>query len=289
MFSQLSSAARGYCCGMGCRHCIFGHENMDSERKSSVKAPITINGARRSIFWSVLSRDEVAQLLLPAAAFCSDNERSFERLSEVVERNLIELNGANIAIVRDDLTSGMSSESQLTLELLQQRGASSVSQLMFKSGQLVFVESKQFGPVLGPISVVFSFSKALSRTIRCTGSYKHSCTDLLRVLALFSTYSHLALAPDFFMMFRISRSPAFKSSKEANSFDGAAAVCEGEFSHQRDLIISTWRIQQVQMFHALSDRKFERTAVAIFSQRVPFSISPQAHVDSTDQKAGPLS
>jgi hypothetical protein len=243
---------------------------MNTERECSAKAPVTIQCDGRTILWSLLSRDESAQLLLPAAAFCSDSERSYERLLEVIERQLFDLNGAHVAIVRDDIAVDGSSESALTLELLHRRGALSVSQLLFKGGQLIFDVSKQsqIQPDHRPISVVISYSKALSRTTRCEGSFKHSCTDLLRVLDLLSSSLCLALAPCFSMMFRISRSPTFKCSKEPCSIAGASAImCTGEFSYKSDQAVSTWFLAHTHIFHALSDRKLELTAVANFRSK----------------------
>lgn len=253
---------------MGCRHCIFGHENVDSGRKSSAKAPISINGARRSIFWSLLSQDEVSQLLLPAATFCSDAERSFERLSEVVELHLIDISKAHIAIVRDETTVDANSASQLTIAFLKQKGALSVSQFVFKAGQLVFVGSENFRcePVPGVISLVISHANVLSYTIsdKCDGmSKKYGCTDLVRVLAQVSSYSHLSLAPCCPVLYRVSLSPTLKCLKDKKNVPvRAVAMCAGEFSQEKHAETFISGFEEVKIFHALSDRKFERTVVA---------------------------
>jgi hypothetical protein len=291
VFSQLSSSSRGYCCGMACRHCIFGHENVDPERRSFVKAPITINGARRSIFWTVLSQDEVSQLLLPAATFCSDSERSFERLSEVVELNLLEISGSHVAVVRDEIVNVASLEPQLTLEFLQQRGAVCVSHFVFQGGRLVFVGTNDFGVGLAPasISLVISHSKVLSRTVsdKCdTVSRKHGCTDLVRVFAQFSSYSHLALATGCTVMYRVSLSPTlncFKDTDKKHTLVSAIAMCAGELSQRIDAKTVIWGFDTKKIFHALSDRKFERTVVAKFVARIaaPPDLC-EADVDAND-------
>lgn len=41
VFSQLASSRRGYCCGSGCRHCVYNHENVKPERKARIRPPIT--------------------------------------------------------------------------------------------------------------------------------------------------------------------------------------------------------------------------------------------------------
>ena len=41
VFSQLASSRRGYCCGSGCRHCVYNHENVKPERKAKIRRPIT--------------------------------------------------------------------------------------------------------------------------------------------------------------------------------------------------------------------------------------------------------
>ena len=254
---------------MGCRHCVFGHENVDCERQVGVKAPLTINGARRSILWSVLSRDDVSQLLLPAAAFCSDGERSFERLSEVVERDMIQVAHAHVAVIRDgEVTSKAcdgSSEPQLTRDLLQKRGAASVSQFVFKGGELVFVGSECFdGKALaGPISAVISYSRILSRTISDEHSHTRAWADLLRVLARFSSFSHVTLAPDCCVMFRASLPPTMKCCNAKVVLSRVLATCAGEFCDAGE---GAWGLGQLQVFHALSDRKIERTVVAQFRE-----------------------
>jgi hypothetical protein len=44
VFTQLFMMERGWCCGSGCRHCPYGHQNLPNERKGSVKPPITVPG-----------------------------------------------------------------------------------------------------------------------------------------------------------------------------------------------------------------------------------------------------
>jgi rhodanese-related sulfurtransferase len=264
---------------MGCRHCVFGHENVVLERKKSVPAAITINGARRSILWSVLSQDEVSQLLLPAATFCSDAERSFERLSEAAELNMVEITGSHIAVVRDETISDANSESDLTLGFLKQKGALSVSQFVFKGGQLVFGGSENFrdGSVPGLISLVISYSNVLSRTVgeKCDGASR--CTDLVRVLAQFSSYSHLALAPGCSVMYRMSLPPTLMCFREKrHALAAAITLCAGEFSQQEGSETAIWGLEQLQVFHALSDRKFERTVVA----KLMTQVASSSHVSS---------
>jgi hypothetical protein len=41
VFTQLASSQRGYCCGSGCRHCVYGHANVPPERRAKLKRPIT--------------------------------------------------------------------------------------------------------------------------------------------------------------------------------------------------------------------------------------------------------
>ena len=41
VFTQLASSRRGYCCGSGCRHCVYGHKNVKAERKAQIRRPIT--------------------------------------------------------------------------------------------------------------------------------------------------------------------------------------------------------------------------------------------------------
>jgi ABC-type Fe3+-hydroxamate transport system substrate-binding protein len=41
VFSQLASTNRGHCCGSGCRHCVYGHVNVEPERKATLRPPIT--------------------------------------------------------------------------------------------------------------------------------------------------------------------------------------------------------------------------------------------------------
>lgn len=40
VFTQLASEQRGFCCGSGCRHCVYGHVNVPPERKANMKPPI---------------------------------------------------------------------------------------------------------------------------------------------------------------------------------------------------------------------------------------------------------
>merc|ERR1712113_279500 len=45
VFTQLFMLQRGWCCGSGCRHCPYGHQNvMDLERKSRLSSPINVEG-----------------------------------------------------------------------------------------------------------------------------------------------------------------------------------------------------------------------------------------------------
>ena len=41
VFTQLASSQRGYCCGSGCRHCVYDHVNVKPERKAKIQPPIT--------------------------------------------------------------------------------------------------------------------------------------------------------------------------------------------------------------------------------------------------------
>ena len=41
VFSQLASSQRGYCCGSGCRHCVYDHMHVTPERKAKIRPPIT--------------------------------------------------------------------------------------------------------------------------------------------------------------------------------------------------------------------------------------------------------
>jgi rhodanese-related sulfurtransferase len=264
---------------MGCRHCTFGHENVASERKDGAKAPITINGGRRCILWSVLSRDDVSQLLLPAAAFCSDSERSFERLTEAVEQNLIQVASAHFAIIRDEAVDDVSSEPQLTCDFLRARGACSVSQFAFKAGQLVFVGAECFNSEApGAVSVVISHSKILSRVVSNDNSHTHACTDLLRVLARFSSFSHVVLAEGCSVMFRVCLPPTIRGCSAKAVLAAVSTMCAGELSDVVAGHHSSWGLGRLQVFHALSDRKSERTVVAEFcmiaAPVAPASLTP---------------
>jgi len=42
VFTQLASEQRGYCCGSGCRHCVYGHANVKPERRATLDPPITV-------------------------------------------------------------------------------------------------------------------------------------------------------------------------------------------------------------------------------------------------------
>jgi len=44
VFTQLFMIDRGWCCGSGCRHCPYGHQNLPAERRGSVKPPLTVPG-----------------------------------------------------------------------------------------------------------------------------------------------------------------------------------------------------------------------------------------------------
>jgi len=45
VFTQLASSQRGYCCGSGCRHCVYDHKNVKPERKAAIRPPITCDTA----------------------------------------------------------------------------------------------------------------------------------------------------------------------------------------------------------------------------------------------------
>lgn len=45
VFTQIASEQRGYCCGSGCRHCVWGHTNVPPERKATLKPPIVVRHA----------------------------------------------------------------------------------------------------------------------------------------------------------------------------------------------------------------------------------------------------
>jgi len=42
VFTQLASEQRGYCCGSGCRHCVYGHANVPAERRAKLTPPINV-------------------------------------------------------------------------------------------------------------------------------------------------------------------------------------------------------------------------------------------------------
>jgi len=44
VFTQLASEQRGYCCGSGCRHCVYNHQNVPADRipKLPIHPPITV-------------------------------------------------------------------------------------------------------------------------------------------------------------------------------------------------------------------------------------------------------
>jgi len=45
VFTQIASEQRGYCCGSGCRHCVWGHKNVPPERKAVIPPPIVVRRA----------------------------------------------------------------------------------------------------------------------------------------------------------------------------------------------------------------------------------------------------
>ena len=45
VFTQLASIQRGHCCGSGCRHCVYDHQNVKPERKATLRRPITCDRA----------------------------------------------------------------------------------------------------------------------------------------------------------------------------------------------------------------------------------------------------
>jgi len=42
VFTQLAGIHRGSCCGSGCRHCAFSHENVPPERRRRLAPPVTV-------------------------------------------------------------------------------------------------------------------------------------------------------------------------------------------------------------------------------------------------------
>ena len=42
VFTQLASSKRGHCCGSGCRHCAYGHQNVPADRRAALRPPITV-------------------------------------------------------------------------------------------------------------------------------------------------------------------------------------------------------------------------------------------------------
>jgi ABC-type Fe3+-hydroxamate transport system substrate-binding protein len=48
VFTQLASIDRGVCCGNGCRHCAFGHENVAKDRRVRLAPPIVINESEQN-------------------------------------------------------------------------------------------------------------------------------------------------------------------------------------------------------------------------------------------------
>jgi len=44
VFTQLFMIERGWCCGSGCRHCPYGHQNVEPGRKPQLRPPINVPG-----------------------------------------------------------------------------------------------------------------------------------------------------------------------------------------------------------------------------------------------------
>lgn len=44
VFTQLFMIERGWCCGNGCRHCPYGHQNVEPGRKKDLSSPINVPG-----------------------------------------------------------------------------------------------------------------------------------------------------------------------------------------------------------------------------------------------------
>ena len=44
VYTQLASRDRGRCCGSGCRHCVYGHQNVAEARRPQLTPPITVPG-----------------------------------------------------------------------------------------------------------------------------------------------------------------------------------------------------------------------------------------------------
>jgi len=42
VYTQLASRDRGHCCGSGCRHCAYGHQNVAEERRPQLAKPIIV-------------------------------------------------------------------------------------------------------------------------------------------------------------------------------------------------------------------------------------------------------
>ena len=49
VFSQIASEQRGHCCGSGCRHCVYGHQNVKPERRAKLKPPIVVGRPSRHV------------------------------------------------------------------------------------------------------------------------------------------------------------------------------------------------------------------------------------------------
>ena len=45
VFTQLASEQRGHCCGSGCRHCVYGHQNVPEERRARLAPPIIMRSS----------------------------------------------------------------------------------------------------------------------------------------------------------------------------------------------------------------------------------------------------
>lgn len=58
VFTALSLEQRGDCCGCGCRHCPYGHEQVNPETRANllrdpwIEGPLPISGAVDVLFWS---------------------------------------------------------------------------------------------------------------------------------------------------------------------------------------------------------------------------------------------
>ncbi len=43
VFTQLASERLGKCCGSGCRHCAWGHANVNEKRRAALPPPIVVS------------------------------------------------------------------------------------------------------------------------------------------------------------------------------------------------------------------------------------------------------